>query len=432
MARLLATLLAVAALLAAGRLSHAAPSTTEVFLRNVLKSAVVPDAVLRRLRTGTSSVSEGMAVTAKKAGRSPSGLDYDDYARALPTAGKAAPYNYAYQTPSESSEANDDDVPFNYSYKRTSDGGEVRDDDVPFNYSYKDKESGEAGAGGGATASEARGGGDATSPSKDGEENVSAPYNYSYKEPGGATTSAARGGGGDKATTTTTTVFFHEESVRVGERLRFRFPAASPAPLGLLPRHVADSIPFSTPALPHILALFNVAPGSSQAAAMAETLRTCEWPPLAGEAKFCASSLETLAERAMATLGTRDVRPVTSALPRAGAPLQAYAVRAVWRVEGGEGGASASFLACHDEAYPYTVYRCHTTGPARAYLMEMEGADDGAAITVATVCHTDTSRWNPEHLSFKLLGTKPGGAPICHLMPYGHIIWAKNVKRSPA
>uniref|UniRef100_M8BU04 Uncharacterized protein n=1 Tax=Aegilops tauschii TaxID=37682 RepID=M8BU04_AEGTA len=37
-----------------------------------------------------------------------------------------------------------------------------------------------------------------------------------------------------------------------------------------------------------------------------------------------------------------------------------------------------------------------------------------------------------EHVSFKLLGTKPGGTPVCHLMPYGHIIWAKNVKRSTA
>jgi hypothetical protein len=37
-----------------------------------------------------------------------------------------------------------------------------------------------------------------------------------------------------------------------------------------------------------------------------------------------------------------------------------------------------------------------------------------------------------EHVSFNFLGTNPGGALICHLMPYGHTIWAKNVKRSPA
>lgn len=129
----------------------------------------------------------------------------------------------------------------------------------------------------------------------------------------------------------------------------------------------------------------------------------------------------------MGVLGTRDIRPVTSTLPGAGAPLQTYTVRAVRRVEGGP-----DFVACHDEAYPYTVYRCHTTGPSRAYMVDMEGARGGDAVTIATVCHTDTSLWNPEHVSFKLLGTKPGGAPVCHLMPYGHIIWAKNVKRSTA
>ncbi|EAZ43206.1 hypothetical protein OsJ_27805 [Oryza sativa Japonica Group] len=168
---------------------------------------------------------------------------------------------------------------------------------------------------------------------------------------------------------------------------------------------------------------------TAEAAGMRETLRTCEWPTLAGESKFCATSLEALVEGAMAALGTRDIAALASTLPRGGAPLQAYAVRAVLPVEG------AGFVACHDQAYPYTVYRCHTTGPARAYMVEMEGdggGDGGEAVTVATVCHTNTSRWNPEHVSFKLLGTKPGGSPVCHLMPYGHIVWAKNVKSSTA
>lgn len=274
-------------------------------------------------------------------------------------------------------------------------------DDTPFNYGYKAPSKGAVGGGGGARAD--------------------TPFGYSYKASG-----AHRHAGGDAPASATTTVFFHEAAVRVGKRLAFRFPAAAPAPLGLLPRHVADAIPFAAPALPSVFALLGVAPGSAQAAAMAETLRTCETPPLAGEPKFCATSLEALVERAVAALGTRDVRAVTSTLPRAGAPLQPYTIRAVRPVGGG-----ASFVACHDEAYPYTVYRCHGTGPARAYMVEMEGAR-GGAITVATVCHTDTSRWNPEHVSFKLLGTKPGGAPICHLMPYAHIIWAKNEKRSPA
>ncbi|CAO2207141.1 unnamed protein product [Urochloa humidicola] len=352
MARFAAVLLAAAvtALLAAGRPTHAAPSTAEVFWRAVLPGSAVPDAVLRLLRPDNNFVSKA-----------------------------------------EVEDGGSPNVPFNYQNYKAPSNGAARDADTPFGYDYK-------------------------SPS----DGADTPFGYDYKAPGGH-----RHHTGGDAAVTKTTVFFHEESVRVGERLRFHFPAAAPAALGLLPRDVADAIPFASASLPSALALLGVAPGSARAAAMAETLRACELPPLAGEAKFCAASLEALVERAAAALGTRDVRTVTSTLPRAGAPPQAYTVRAVRHVDG------ASFVACHDEPYPYTVYRCHGTGPARAYMVEMVGAG-GGAVTVATVCHTDTSRWNPEHVSFKLLGTKPGGAPICHLMPYGHIIWTKNVKRSPA
>nr|CAB3481326.1 unnamed protein product [Digitaria exilis] len=371
MARFAAILLVAAALLLAGRVTHAAPSTAEVFWRAVLPGSAVPDAVLRLLRPDSNFVGK-----AEDVARPNAPFNYQNYKRS------SAPYGYDYKAPSTTVGArDDDDTPFSYDYKPapTTDGHVTRDD-TPFSYSYK------------------------------------APGEHHHHKDVASATSK-------------TTVFFHEESVRVGERLAFHFPAASPAPLGLLPRNVADAIPFTTSSLPSVLALLGVSPSSVQAAAMAETLRTCESSPTlsggGGEAKFCATSLEALVERATSALGTRDVRAVTSTLPRAGAPPQEYAVRAVRRIDG------ESFVACHDEAYPYTVYRCHGTGPARAYVVEMEGARDGA-IAVATVCHTDTSRWNPEHVSFKLLGTKPGGAPICHLMPYGHIIWAKNVKDSPA
>jgi len=45
-------------------------------------------------------------------------------------------------------------------------------------------------------------------------------------------------------------LFFREEAVQVGKTITLYFPLAASAPLGLLPRHVADSIPFSTSSLP--------------------------------------------------------------------------------------------------------------------------------------------------------------------------------------
>ncbi|VAI73725.1 unnamed protein product [Triticum turgidum subsp. durum] len=368
MARFLVALLAttLVAVQAGGQLGHAAPATAEVFWRAVLPHSPLPDAVLRLLKqpaAGVELLTEATSFVRDAEDRPP--FDYRDYSRSPP-----------------------DDEPS----KSTGAASGARDFDYD-DYSGADK---------------LRGATD------------------EYKAPSsslaGNGASMARGGKAE-----TTTVFFHEEAVRVGKRLPFRFPPATPAALGFLPRQVADSVPFTTAALPGVLATFGVASDSATVASMEATLRACESPTIAGESKFCATSLEALVERAMEVLGTRDIRPVTSTLPRAGAPLQTYTVRSVRPVEGGP-----VFVACHDEAYPYTVYRCHTTGPSRAYMVDMEGARGGDAVTIATVCHTDTSLWNPEHVSFKLLGTKPGGTPVCHLMPYGHIIWAKNVNRSPA
>ncbi|KAF7052076.1 hypothetical protein CFC21_060230 [Triticum aestivum] len=215
-------------------------------------------------------------------------------------------------------------------------------------------------------------------------------------------------------------LFFHEEAVQVGKTMTLYFPLAASAPLGLLPRHVADSIPFSASSLPTALARLGVANNSVQAANMEETLYMCDLPPKAGEAKFCATSLEALVEGTMAALGTRNVRPMASDLPRSGAPKQPYAVRAVHPVDG------SSFVSCHDHNYPYTVYMCHNTPATRAYMVEMEGAHSGLAVTVAAICHTDTSHWDAEHFSFKVLGTKPGDGPICHYLPYGHNVWVKK------
>ncbi|KAL6660578.1 hypothetical protein ACP70R_001613 [Stipagrostis hirtigluma subsp. patula] len=248
-------------------------------------------------------------------------------------------------------------------------------------------------------------------------------YGYNYSSPTLATDESA-------VEAVVRTVFFREEALRVRESLPLHLPAAAGAPLGFLPRHVADTIPFSTSELPGILDMLGVSEDSEQAAAMEETLRTCESPapPFAWEASFCTTSPDALVEGVTAALGTRDVVALASTLPRSGVPPQPYTVRAVRPIDDG-----ARLVVCHDQPYPYTVYQCHGTGrrQARAYMVDMEDAR-GGAVTVAVACHTDTSRWNPEHVSFKLLGTEPGGAPVCHLMPYGHVMWAENGRRSSA
>ncbi|KAL6658417.1 hypothetical protein ACP70R_004003 [Stipagrostis hirtigluma subsp. patula] len=222
--------------------------------------------------------------------------------------------------------------------------------------------------------------------------------------------------------------FYHEDALRVGQNLSLRIHSSVRAPLGFLPRHVADSIPFSMADLPGILAQFGVAAGSDEAAKMEETLALCEAPSPKWEAKFCATSVESLVEGTMAVLGTRGIREImpNSKAPRSGAPLQPYRVVAIRPVEG------STFVGCHPMHYPYAVYVCHSTGPARAYVLGMESAR-GDLVNVTSVCHTDTSEWDTDHFVFKLLGTVPGGPPICHIMPYGHIMWTKkHASLSPA
>ncbi|KAF8665848.1 hypothetical protein HU200_053928 [Digitaria exilis] len=112
-------------------------------------------------------------------------------------------------------------------------------------------------------------------------------------------------------------------------------------------------------------------------------------------------------------------------LPSSGDPWQPYTIRAVRPIVGGD--ASANFVACHDVVYPYTVYKCHDTGLARLYMVDMEGSR-GSNATVAVICHIDTSQWDPKHLypSSSSMTSPAAGPPVCHTMPFGHMVWAKN------
>jgi hypothetical protein len=40
---------------------------------------------------------------------------------------------------------------------------------------------------------------------------------------------------------------------------------------------------------------------------------------------------------------------------------------------------------------------------------------------MAALCHLDTSKWNADHPSFEMVHTHPGGAPVCHIVPYAHL-----------
>ncbi|KAF0913844.1 hypothetical protein E2562_024929 [Oryza meyeriana var. granulata] len=116
-------------------------------------------------------------------------------------------------------------------------------------------------------------------------------------------------------------------------------------------------------------------------------------------------------------------------------PLRLYTVRSVRAVEG------SSFVVCRGEAAAAgagqssggAVYGCRTaitTGsPARAYAVDVAGSEVGDAVTAAAVvCHSDTSRWDPDHAAFRLLGVRPGAAAVCRAVADARILSAKNGK----
>ncbi|KAJ1266252.1 hypothetical protein BS78_08G136700 [Paspalum vaginatum] len=210
-------------------------------------------------------------------------------------------------------------------------------------------------------------------------------------------------------------LFFHEAQLaRKGSAMTVAMPPSAVQPI--LPRDAAARAPFADAAA--VLAAFGIPPRSPEAEQVSDTLSECSAPPLAGEQEACATSLEATVGAAARMLGGGPMWAAASALPREGLPLRAYTVAAVSALEGDR------HVACHDAPFPYAVFQCHmaaTQAPTKAYVVTLSGG--GQEVAMAALCHRDTSNWNPAHPAFETLHTKPGGAPVCHFMPYANLLF---------
>ncbi|CAA7402722.1 unnamed protein product [Spirodela intermedia] len=188
-----------------------------------------------------------------------------------------------------------------------------------------------------------------------------------------------------------------------------------------LPRSVADSIPFSSAKMSDILSLLSVEPHSEKAAAIEKTLHRCEEPAVAGETRFCATSLESMVDFTTASLGSRDLVALSTEVSKADSPKQTYVIApsGVQKLAGGKA------VACHAQSYAYAVFYCHATRATKSYVVSLVGKD-GTQVEAAVVCHTDTSSWNPKHIAFQLLKVSPGTAPVCHFLPQDHVVWTRR------
>nr|CAD1823139.1 unnamed protein product [Ananas comosus var. bracteatus] len=126
--------------------------------------------------------------------------------------------------------------------------------------------------------------------------------------------------------------------------LHFPEVASSPA---FLPRKEADAIPLSVEKLPEVLSRFGIQPDSVEARWIWKTGRECQEPAVGGEKKFCATSLESMVDFSTSSLGTRDVRAVSTTVAKKGVPKQEYTIvqSGIYKLAGDE------LVACHVETY---------------------------------------------------------------------------------
>ncbi|ERM98556.1 BURP domain protein RD22 [Amborella trichopoda] len=217
-----------------------------------------------------------------------------------------------------------------------------------------------------------------------------------------------------------TALFFSEKDLKAGKHFTVDFGikvTQEPMPT-FLPRLVADALPFSSSKLTNILNRFSVTPGSVEAEAMKQTLAECEEPAITGEAKHCATSLESMVDFATMRLG-KEVRVMATTIT---APVNRQPKK--YTVGSGVHQVVApKSVACHAQNYPYAVFFCHEATAARVYRVPLLGGAGSTEVDAVAVCHLDTSAWNPDHVAFKVLKVKPGSEPVCHFLPQDHLVW---------
>ncbi|OAY29688.1 BURP domain-containing protein BNM2A [Manihot esculenta] len=216
-------------------------------------------------------------------------------------------------------------------------------------------------------------------------------------------------------------VFFTLDDLKAGKKIPVYFPNKDPsASPHLLSREETNSIPFSLSQLPYLLELFSLSKHSPQAKAMEYTLRLCDVKPTEGETKICATSLESMLDfvRATFVLDTQFKVLTTNYLTNPVKQLQNYTV-----LEEPREILAEKIVGCHVMPYPYVVYYCHRAESGDKLFEMLLGGENGERVQAPGICHRDTSKWDRDHVSFRLLKMKPGTSPVCHFFPANNIVW---------
>ncbi|CAI9109548.1 OLC1v1009387C1 [Oldenlandia corymbosa var. corymbosa] len=217
-------------------------------------------------------------------------------------------------------------------------------------------------------------------------------------------------------------IFFRVDDLKLGGKLPIYFPIKdlSSAP-PLLSREEADSIPFSSAHLPKLLERFSISDGSPQAKAMETTLNHCEFEPMKGESKFCATSLESLLDSTRSVFGSKSEFKVATTIhlnKNSTSLLQNYTI-----VENPIEIPAPRIVGCHPLPYPYSVFYCHSQESDNKLFKVSLMGENGWRVEALGICHMDTSQWDSDHVAFLVLNTQPGKSPVCHFFPADNLVW---------
>ncbi|OMO92119.1 hypothetical protein COLO4_17855 [Corchorus olitorius] len=216
-------------------------------------------------------------------------------------------------------------------------------------------------------------------------------------------------------------IYFKINDLKIGKTipvyLHSKNLSASPH---LLSREEAKSIPFSSKKLPQLLDFFSFSKDSTQAKAMEYTLKQCELEPIKGETGFCATSLESMLDFARSVFGLDSGLKVltTTFLKKPSVFLQNYTVLNMPKQI-----SASRMVACHTLPYPYAVFYCHSQKSENRLFQVSLGGENGDRVEASAVCHMDTSQWDIDHVSFRVLKIKPRSSPVCHFFPPDNLVW---------
>ncbi|XP_058081507.1 BURP domain-containing protein BNM2A-like [Magnolia sinica] len=221
-------------------------------------------------------------------------------------------------------------------------------------------------------------------------------------------------------------VFFKIEDLEMrGKEMLIYFPNrdfSSSTPF--FPKEKANTIPFSSTQLPFLLEMFSFRKDSPQAQAMQDTLRQCGLPPIKGEKKISATSLESMLDftRAIFGMGSHFQILATAHCKKSTPTSQNPLLQKYIILEVPQEISAPSMVACQTMPYPYVVFYCHQhVSKSKVFIVSLEG-EDGDKVDAVAVCHLDTSDWAHNHVSFRVLGIKPGTVPVCHFFPEDHLV----------